>query len=59
MHVMEPNDELALHLRRFIRRAQQQLIAHPDPADPWWFLVDPDASEDDEPTPTPDITWPN
>lgn len=30
-------------LRLTIRKAQLELRENPDPASPWWFLVDPDA----------------
>jgi len=52
MAVMGSNDpEWGIHtdmltdVRRLLRRHQRHLIDHPNPHDPWWFLVDPNAED--------------
>lgn len=52
MAVMTENDngwgihkELFDNLRRLLRDHQRRLIQTPDPSDPWWFLVDPEAAD--------------
>lgn len=44
-------DELVENMRRTVRRAQLRLIEDPDASDPWWFLVDPDATNAPDPMP--------
>lgn len=41
----EAHAELFDNLRTLLRKHQRHLIENPDSADPWWFLVDPDAPE--------------
>lgn len=53
MDEKHPDLEFVSNLRYAIRRAQRQLIANPNPSDPWWFLVDPDAPEVADDTPNP------
>jgi hypothetical protein len=38
-----------MEMRRAIHNAQMELRDNPDPDDPWWFLVVPDAYREDDP----------
>lgn len=52
MLIMNENDngwsihkDILSNLRSLIRAHQRHLIENPNPQDPWWFLIDPDAED--------------